>query len=224
MFTMKHKTTSQGAATKVEPMPPAHVLETAPKEIADAVEALRAVNADAWAADRAVVEARKAERAEEIPSRRAALEDEVHAKEKEVERLAREARSTARSLAALLDENYEDLVRASARGAVERHVRTCDAYAALLEVTGTATRTPARQPYELADFVDPAVQARVSPGDFGAWLDETGVEAMLDRAGMTAAEAGLVQVVKKAQPFIRFLTTPARAAFLPSSEYAIEEV
>lgn len=220
---MQHKVTTLGVTAQVTPFPPKDTFAAAPAEAHEAHAALKEANDAAVGADRARVEAIKAARSESTPSKRLDLEDEVERLEREVKRLKAEARSAARTLAGLLDEAYPTMIAGGARRAVEQHVERCDAFAALAAVAGSATWTPLRQPGDLADYVDPATQTRATPGDFGAYLDETNVAALLERAGMTAAEAGLVLAVKKGAPYVRFFTTPARAALLPN-EYEIEEV
>lgn len=212
---IRHKVTTTGWRVRVEPMPPAHVLQAASAEVQEAVEALRAANEASRDAERAALSARKARRLEEVPSKIAKADDAVHAAEQQARDRLREAHGAARALVRLLDAEAEDLARQAARLKIEQHVRACDAYADLVRVTGhAASWTLDRQPHELAPWADPRTQAKPNVGEFGRFLDETDVDGMLERAGLSAEEVGLVRVFRRSSPGVRFWTTPARAEVL----------
>ncbi|WP_432477189.1 hypothetical protein [Nocardioides sp. GXQ0305] len=221
---IRHKISTLGWSVKVEPMPPAHVLEAASDETREAVEALRVANAASREAERATIAARKERRLEEVPSKIPALEDKVHAAEQEERARLKEAQGAARGLARLLDAEADDLASKAARLKVEQHVRACDAYADLVEVVGHGRSWSLDRPsHALARFADPRTQAKPNVGEFGRFLDETNVEDVLERAGMTAEEAGLVRVYRRSSPAVRFLTTPARARVLGSDYLRADE-
>lgn len=212
---MRHTTKTTGVVARVEPMPSTDVLEIAPDEVHEALTALSEANEAALQASRDEAAIRKRRRLAGIPSEIRDLEDDVHSASKETSARALDARRAAGRLGSLLDRHANELVREAARLRVERHVQSCDAYAAFFATSGGRAGRGgiARQPHELMPWVDPGGQARPNLGDLGRYLDETNVPAMLEAAGTTPEEAGLVEVEREVVGgVLRFLTTPARAA------------
>ena len=213
-----HKVNTTGYRVRVEPMPPAPLLEVAPEDVREAVAALTEANEASREASRALTEARKSRRLAEVPSTFPALDDTVYAAEVEARARMDAGRAAGRALAAALEEHRKTIVRAASRRDLERFVEAVDALPALSAFLGggrAGAGGPGRT--DLAEHVDPVLQARPDVAAVGRALDETNIPALLERAGLTAEEVGLVPVVRTTGALVRILTTPSRAETLATS-------